>query len=168
MLRQRVGVNPLIMRPEQKPDRIVRAPRAVDDDLVRNHRSLAVQEKRLLWRKVPLVPETLVTVARAELPERRIPGCAVAITRAWAGGNQPTLHDFLQKTVCQQTFAIDAAQVFGPEHTAPLLLERAQRVERFSEFFVRCGHDRLGSIQVYCAVRIQVYYDVPQQVNYAV
>jgi hypothetical protein len=119
-----------------------------------------VEEKRLLGRKVPLLAETLVTVARAEFPERRIPGCTVAVTRGWARGNQPPFHDFLQKTVCQQTFAIDAAQVLGPEHTATLLLERPERVERFSQFFVRRGHGRLVSIQVYCAVLMQVYYAV--------
>ena len=58
---------------------MIRAVRAAHHHLVRDDRSLALQPKRLLRGKVPLVTETFVAVTGAEFPERRIPGCAVAV-----------------------------------------------------------------------------------------
>src|SRR5438034_10927134 len=65
-------------RAEQKLDVVVRGFRTVHNQLIRDHRSLAVQKKGLLRRQVPLVAKTLVAVTRAEFPERRMPRGALA------------------------------------------------------------------------------------------
>jgi len=90
-------------------------------------------------------------------------------------GRQHTLvcivHHFLQKAVFHEAFAMDAAQVVGPEHTPAAPLKFLENVEGFSQFFVRSGHrasSLFGSLQVYRAVRTQVYYVAPLQVNDAV
>ena len=70
---------------------MVRPLRAAHHHLIWDDRPLAMQRKRLLRRQVPLIAETVVAVARAEFPERRIPGCAVARARSRAGGDQPAV-----------------------------------------------------------------------------
>lgn len=119
---------------------------------------------------MPLVAETLVAIARAEFPKRRIPWRTVARSRTRAGGNQPTLYHFLQETVRYEALAVDAAQLVRPEHTPASLLEHPQRSEGFCEFFVWYCHyvSFMEFSQVYCDVLLQVDNAVYMQVNHVV
>jgi hypothetical protein len=106
---------------KRKLDLIVRAFRAVHDDLVRDDRSLALQPERLLRRKIPLIAKTLAAVAGAEFPKRGIPRRAVPFARSEARRNQPAFHYILKKSV-----------FVGPEYTAAALLKHLQHIEGFS------------------------------------
>src|SRR5208283_2799579 len=103
-------------------------------------RVLRMEEQRLLRGKVPLVAETLLAITGAEFPERRIPGCAVALARSRTGGDQPSLHHVLQKTVLHEAFTMNTAQFVRAEHTSSALLKRLEHIERFSQFLVRRRH----------------------------
>src|ERR1700720_2914406 len=70
-----------------------------------------------------------------------MPRGALAGPCVWARRDQPTLHDFLQEAVLHQTFAVNPAQVVGPEHTLVAMLECLEHVEGFSQFFVWGGHE---------------------------
>ena len=106
-----------------------------DHYLLRDDRLFAVQPKRLLRRQEPFAAETLVAVARAEFPERRIPWRAVAWPRARAGRNQPALHHFLQETVRHETLAVNPAQLARLEHTPVPLPEAPSASSRDSASF---------------------------------
>jgi hypothetical protein len=92
----------------------------------------AVSDKTF-WR-------ALVAVTRAEFPKRRIPWCAVANPRAWAGRNQPSPQHFLKEAVRHQALTMDPAQFVRPEHTPTSFLEHLQFRKGFSELFVWRRH----------------------------
>src|ERR1017187_7536124 len=102
-----------------------------------------MQEKRLLGRQVPLLPEAFAAIARAEFPEGGVPRRAVSGARARTGGDQPPLHDFLNEAVLEQTLAIGAAEFLGLEDAPSSLLKVPEGCQGRGELFVRCGHRKL-------------------------
>jgi hypothetical protein len=69
-----------------------------------------------------------------------------------------------------EAFAMNAAQVVGPEHTPPAFLKRLEHIEGLSQFFVRCRHkpsQPSGPLQAYYAFPKQAYYAVSLQAHYA-
>ena len=72
---------------ERQADPVVPSPRAVHDQPCGDDGVVGVQQEGLLGRKVPSRLESRLAVASAELPERRVPRCAVANVRAGIGRN---------------------------------------------------------------------------------
>jgi hypothetical protein len=62
----------------------------------------------LLWAKTPFIAEALAQIGRAKVPERRIPGSALAVGLIGAAGDVPPFHDFTNKAAAKQSFAMGA------------------------------------------------------------
>src|SRR5262245_19547899 len=116
-----------------------------------------------------IVIEALVTVARAEFPERRIPRRAFAFAGLRTRRNQPTLRHFLEEPVFDQALPVEAAQSARLDHTAPALLKRSQGGERLGEFFMRRRHLRPSVLlQAFRVVHLQAYHVGHLQANHVV
>jgi hypothetical protein len=94
---------------------------------------------------MPVLTEAIGAIARAEFPEGRVPRCAVAFASAGAGGNQPALHDILQKAILEKALAVDAREFLGLEYAPTVLLEVAQRRQGRCELFIGGCHEGLPS-----------------------
>ena len=118
-------------RPKQQLHRVVGALRAVDDELRRDDCVLRMDKQRLLGRQVPVATKSLAAVHPAELPEGRVPRRAVARSRARARGYQPAFHDLLQKSVRQETFTMNTAQLVRAKYSPSAFLKRLEGVKGF-------------------------------------
>src|SRR5471032_3003459 len=116
---------------------------------------------------MPLVPETLLAITRAELPERGVPRRAVALPGARAGRDQPAPHNLLEEPVPEQPLTINAAQILLLEYAVAALVKLLEGGERCGQLFIRRGHKNFpsGPSQVLSDVQVQVYDAVLLQVN---
>lgn len=98
----------------------------VDDDLARNHRVFGEQEQRLFGREVPVMAEAVAAIARAELPERRIPRRAIARPCTRARRDPPAFGHRLEKTIGDEPLSVSTGQLARIDDPVTGLLQPLQ------------------------------------------
>src|SRR6266700_2965403 len=114
---------------------------------------------------MPVRAESKLAIARAKFPERTEPWGGIARSDVRACRDQPTLDDFAQKSLSQQTLAIGARKFFRAEDVPAVPLQLLQLFEGGREFLVEGGHIE-PHVSAGCSFKFIVSYIYKYIVSY--